>query len=81
VAESLATATGAAAAACGLGARAGKLARGYGAHILAVGGHLESNVHALLHPRALLLRGTPVMLDGQPVAGRPGSGQHRTPQT
>jgi imidazolonepropionase-like amidohydrolase len=72
VAESLATATTAAAAACGIGARTGKVARGYDADILAVDGHLENNVDALLHPQALLLRGTPVILDGQPVADWPG---------
>jgi cytosine/adenosine deaminase-related metal-dependent hydrolase len=55
VAEFLATATTAAAAARGIGARTGKVARGHDADILAVDGHLVNDVHALLPPQALLL--------------------------
>jgi imidazolonepropionase-like amidohydrolase len=60
VTEALATATSGAAQACGVSARKGRLAPGYDADLLLVDGDLETDMHALLRPRSVLLRGVPV---------------------
>jgi imidazolonepropionase-like amidohydrolase len=62
ISEALATATSAAADACGVGAHKGRLASGYDADLLVVAGDLESDVTALHRPRSVLLRGRPVSL-------------------
>jgi len=60
VTEALATATSGAAEACGVSARKGRLAAGYDADLLIVGGNLETDITALHQPRSVLLRGQPV---------------------
>jgi imidazolonepropionase-like amidohydrolase len=62
VAEALATATSAAAIACGVGASKGRLAPGQHADLLVVDGELETDVTALLRPQAVLLQGAPVTI-------------------
>jgi imidazolonepropionase-like amidohydrolase len=57
-ADSLATPTTTTVAAGGIGPRAGNVARGYDADLLVVEGRIENTFDALLHPQALLLRGT-----------------------
>ena len=61
-AEALATATSAAAIACGVGASKGRLAAGQHADLLVVDGELETDITALLRPHAVLLQGVPVAL-------------------
>jgi imidazolonepropionase-like amidohydrolase len=60
VAEALATATSAAALACGVAASKGRLAAGQHADLLVVDGELETDVTALLRPHAVLLQGVPI---------------------
>lgn len=62
VPDALSTVTSAGAAACGLGARKGRLAVGYDADLLTVPGDLATDVTALLRPQSVQLRGTPVDL-------------------
>jgi imidazolonepropionase-like amidohydrolase len=60
VAEALATATSAAALACGVGASKGRLAAGLHADLLVVESELETDITALLRPQTVLLQGVPV---------------------
>ena len=60
VAEALATATSAAATACGVGASKGRLATGHHGDLLIVDGELETDMTALLRPHAVLLQGVPI---------------------
>lgn len=59
-AQALAAATQGAAAACGLGERKGRLARGYDADILAVPGDPLADITALHRPVAVFHRGVPI---------------------
>ena len=56
--EALASATSAAAAACGLAASKGRLRAGYDADVLVVDGDLAQDVTALRRVRQVVLRGT-----------------------
>ena len=60
--DALVSATSLAADACGLGHRKGRLATGYDADLLAVGGDLAADMTSLLDPRAVFRAGRPVAL-------------------
>lgn len=62
VAEALAAATSAAAEACGLRGKTGRLAQRYAADVLVVDGDLSRDVSLLSGPREVLVRGTRVDL-------------------
>jgi imidazolonepropionase-like amidohydrolase len=60
--DALVSVTSLAADACGLGHRKGRLATGYDADLLAVGGDLAADMTSLLDPRAVFRAGRPVAL-------------------
>jgi imidazolonepropionase-like amidohydrolase len=62
VAEALATATSAAAIACGVGASKGRLAPGQHADLLVVDSELNANITTLLRPQAVLVQGAPTTI-------------------